>query len=39
MPIMIILSVVTIAVPGLFGYNVRQLREGDALPVPQHEPI
>ena len=31
MPVMIILSVVTIAVPGVLGYNVKELRRGDVV--------
>lgn len=39
MPVMIILSAATIAVPGLLGYNVKELRGGVAVPLPQHKSI
>jgi MFS family permease len=39
MPIMIILSVAIIAVPGVLGYNVRELRQGNSVPVVQHEAV
>jgi MFS family permease len=39
MPLMIILSVATIAVPGLLGYQVKELRWGGVLPEGQQEPI
>jgi predicted MFS family arabinose efflux permease len=39
MPIMILFSVVIIAVPGVMGYNVKELRQGDVVTAVQHEPV
>jgi MFS family permease len=39
MPVMIVLSVLIIAVPGVLGYNVRELRQGSAVVAAHHEPV
>jgi hypothetical protein len=39
MPIMILFSVVIIAVPGVMGYNVKELRQGDVVTAVQPEPV
>lgn len=39
MPVMIILFTVIIAVPGVLGYNVKELRQGDAAQQSQQKPV